>query len=84
MAHDLEGNIRIWDKLNLRYPIFHESNKRIGTVWAEFSENFIEFYDNFLYDAKIYTHNRTMVAKGEFPLHFFNTSFYPMGKISKF
>ena len=77
MNYDEDGNLGIYDVIYPRYPIFHESDKRISILWTEYSDDFKVFYDRFINDINTYGEKRSMCAKGPFPPNCFDMSCLP-------
>lgn len=84
MNYDQEGNLGIYDVVHPRYPVFHESDKRISILWTEYSENFNVFYDRFISDINTYGEKRSMAAKGIFPSNCFDMSLLPWSSFTSF
>ncbi len=84
MNYDEEGNLGIYDVVHPRYPIFHESDKRLSILWTEYSENFSVFYDRFISDINTYGEKRSMAAKGIFPPNCFDMSSLPWSSFTSF
>ena len=71
MNYDEDGNLGIYGVIHPRYPIFHESDKRISILWTEYSDNFKVFYDRFINNINTYGEIRSMAAKGKFSAKLF-------------
>ena len=84
MNYDEDGNLGIYDVIYPRYPIFHESDKRISILWTEYSDDFKVFYDRFINDINTYGEKRSMCAKGPFPPNCFDMSSLPWSSFTSF
>ena len=84
MAYDEDENLGVWDVVHPRYPIFHDSDKRISILWTEYSEDFKIFYDRFIEDIKQFGEKRSMCAKGLFPPNCFDMSSLPWSSFNSF
>lgn len=67
ISYDEEGNLGYYDLVNPRYPIFHESDKRISILWTEYLSDFQIFYNRFINDIEKYGEKRSIAAKGKYP-----------------
>jgi len=67
-----DGVIGIWDKLNVKYPMFNEKQKNITSIWLEYINNFSEFYKNAINDIEKYSGIKSMFAKENFPPNFYD------------
>lgn len=81
---DENNNIIVWDTVNIRYPIFHDEDKRISILWSEYSESFSQLYDNFINDCKNYGEIRSLAAKGEYPENCFDMTSIPWVSFTNF
>ncbi|MBR1779435.1 MAG: chloramphenicol acetyltransferase [Clostridia bacterium] len=84
MNYDKNGNLGVYDVIHPRYPIFHDSDKRISILWTDYSEDFRTFYGHFISDVNEYGENRSMSAKGEFPHNCFDVSCLPWSSFTSF
>lgn len=84
MNYDEEGNLGIYDVVHPRYPIFHESDKRLSILWTEYSDDFRVFYDRFINDINTYGEIRSMAAKGKYPPNCFDMSSLPWCSFTSF
>lgn len=84
MNYDEDGNLGIYDVVHPRYPIFHDSDKRISILWTEYSDDFKVFYDSFINDINTYGEIRSMAAKGKFPPNCFDMSSLPWCSFTSF
>ena len=84
MNYDEDGNLGIYDVIHPRYPIFHDSDKRISILWTEYSDDFNVFYDRFINDIKTHGEIRSMAAKGKFPPNCFDMSSLPWSSFTSF
>ncbi len=83
-SYNEDGDLGIYDVIHPRYPIFHESDKRISILWTEYCDSFKLFYNRFISDINIYGENRSMAAKGKFPLNCFDMSSLPWSSFTSF
>lgn len=84
MSYNENDDLGIYDIIHPRYPIFHESDKRISILWTEYSDSFKLFYNRFINDINIYGENRSMAAKGKFPPNCFDMSSLPWSSFTSF
>lgn len=84
MNYDEKGDLGIYDIVHPRYPIFHESDKRLSVLWTEYSDDFNLFYDRFIDDVKTFGEKRSMAAKGPFPPNCFDISSLPWSSFTSF
>ena len=84
MNYDEDGNLGIYDVIYPRYPIFHESDKKISVLWTEYSDDFKVFYDRFINDINTYGEKRSLTAKGKFPPNCFDMSSIPWSSFTSF
>ena len=54
MAHNDNGELGIWERVNPRYNVFNEKIKTFGGIWTEHSPDFREFYYNCVSDMARY------------------------------
>lgn len=47
-----EDVLGIWDYLTPVYPQFHDDDKTTSLLWTQYSDNFTEFYNQYISDAK--------------------------------
>ena len=83
-SYNEDNDLGIYDVIHPRYPIFHESDKRISVLWTEYSDSFKLFYNRFISDINIYGENRSMAAKGKFPINCFDMSSLPWSSFTSF
>lgn len=84
MNYDMDGNLGIYDVIYPRFPLFHESDKKISILWTQYSDDFRMFYDRFIDDINTYGEKRSMAAKGEFPPNCFDMSMLPWSSFTSF
>lgn len=84
MNYDEGGDLILCDTVHPRYPIFHNSDKRISILWTDYSENFKTFYDDFISDVNKYGEKRSMAAKGKYPINCFDMSCLPWSSFTSF
>lgn len=84
MNYDEEENLVVYDVVHPRYPIFHESDKKISILWTEYSEDFKVFYESFINDINTYGEKRSMAAKGKYPPNCFDMSSLPWSSFTSF
>lgn len=84
MSYNENDDLGIYDIIHPRYPIFHESDKRISILWTEYSDSFKLFYNRFINDINIYGEKRSMAAKGKFPPNCFDMSSLPWSSFTSF
>lgn len=78
------GNLVIWDKLHVRYPMFNEETKTITSIWLEYNDNFDIFYKNALKDIQKYSGIKSMYAKENFPPNFYDITSIPWVSFTDF
>lgn len=79
-----EGDLVLWDKLHVRYPMFNEDSKTVTSIWLEYYENFKIFYDKALGDIKKYGGMKDMYAKENFPPNFYDITSIPWVSFTDF
>ena len=84
MNYDENGDLILYDVVHPRYPIFHDSDKRLSILWTDYSENFKTFYDDFISDVNKYSEKRGMAVKGQFPMNCFDMSCLPWSSFTSF
>lgn len=84
MSYDEDGNLGVYDIIYPRYPIFHESDRKISILWTEYSNDFKVFYNRFIDDINTYGKNRSMSAKRKFPPNCFDMSSLPWSSFKSF
>lgn len=84
MNYDDDGNLGIYNIVHPRFPIFHESDKRISILWTKYSDNFQTFYKNFINDINMHGDKRSMAAKVKFPPNIFDISSLPWTSFTSF
>ena len=84
MNFDEDGILGIYDAIYPRYPIFHESDKKISLLWTEYTDDFRAFYDRVIYDISTYGEKRSVTAKGEFPGNCYDISSLPWSSFTSF
>lgn len=84
MSHNENGDLVVYDIIYPRYPIFHDSDKKISILWTEYTDDFKEFYNRFINDINTYGENRSMEAKGKFPPNCFDMSSLPWSSFTSF
>lgn len=50
-----DGELIVWDTLNVRYPMFNCKDKTITAIYLAYHKNFKEFYDMALLDIEEYS-----------------------------
>ncbi len=78
------GDLGVYDVIHPRYPIFHDSDKKISILWTEYNDDFKIFYDKFINDISVYGENRSMAAKGKYPVNCFDMSSLPWSSFTGF
>lgn len=78
------GELVIWDKLHVRYPMFNEASKTITSIWLEYDDNFEVFYQNALNDIQKYSGIQSMYAKENFPPNFYDITSIPWVSFTDF
>lgn len=81
---DKNGEIIIWDVLNVRYPMFNSKDETVTSIWLEYCENFKEFYDKALLDIEKYSGEKSMYAKPNFPPNFYDITSIPWVSFTDF
>ena len=84
MNYDENGDLILYDVVHPRYPIFHDSDKRLSILWTNYSENFQTFYEQFISDVNQYGQKRSMAAKGKYPPNCFDMSCLPWSSFTSF
>ena len=84
MNYDKNGDLGIYDEIYPRYPIFHESDKKISLLWTEYSNDFRIFYDRVIRDMATYGEKRSVTAKGNFPDNCYDISSLPWSSFTSF
>lgn len=79
-----DGELVIFNKRHVRYPIFDDETKTVSILWSEYKEDFKEFYDNFLSDCSKYGKAHSMNAKGGFPENFYDLTSIPWTTFTSF
>ena len=78
------GDLVIWDELNVRYPMFNVENKTVTSIWLKYSDNFEKFYNNAIEDIEQYSGIKSMYAKENFPPNFFDITSIPWVSFTDF
>lgn len=84
MALDENENLGVYDIVNPRYPLFHDSDKSISVLWTEYESDFKIFYDKFINDINTYGKNRSFPAKNDTPQNCFDMSVIPWSSFTSF
>lgn len=80
-----QGNlVGIYDSLHPSFTIFNDETKHFSSVWTEFSNNFSEFYGNYLQVTEKYRHSNCFEPQNYFPENTFNISMIPWFTFSSF
>lgn len=56
-----------WNTLTPLYATFHEDDKTISFLWTEFSDDFAEFYEQYIEDGEQYGNNHGVLARPGVP-----------------
>lgn len=78
------GILGVWDKLNVRYPMFNEKEKNVTSIWLEYHKDFSTFYDNAILDIEKYSGIKSMFAKENFPPNFYDITSIPWVSFTDF
>lgn len=81
---EYNGELIVWDKLHVRYPMFNEDTKTITSIWLEYSDEFDIFYKNALNDIQKYSGIQSMYAKGKLPPNFYDITSIPWVSFTDF
>lgn len=84
MNYNEDGDLIVYDVVHPRYPLFHDSDKKLSILWTEYSDDFKLFYDRFIDDVKTFGEKRSMAAKGPFPPNCFDISSLPWSSFTSF
>lgn len=79
-----EGDLVLWDKLNVRYPMLNESSETVTSIWLEYDEDFKTFYAKALQDIEKYKGVQSMYAKENFPPNFYDITSIPWVSFTDF
>lgn len=77
------GDLGIWDEINVRYPMFNAESKTITSIWLKYSNDFEEFY-NAIKDIEKYSGILNMYAKENFPPNFYDITSIPWVSFTDF
>lgn len=83
-SRDSNGNIGIWDTVNVRYPMFNEKDNTVTSIWLEYSDEFKTFYNNAIIDIEEYKGINNMLAKGQLPPNFYDITSIPWVSFTEF
>ncbi|MBR0423382.1 MAG: type A chloramphenicol O-acetyltransferase [Clostridia bacterium] len=81
---EYNGELIVWDKLHVRYPMFNEDTKTITSIWLEYDDDFNVFYKNALKDIEKYSGIQSMYAKENFPPNFYDITSIPWVSFTDF
>ena len=81
---EYNGELILWDKLHVRYPMFNEYTKTITSIWLEYDDDFNVFYKNALKDIEKYSGIQSMYAKENFPPNFYDITSIPWVSFTDF
>lgn len=62
-----DGVLGYFDILTPLYAGFHDDTKTISLMWAEYSDDFDEFYERYLENERKYGDNHRIIANEELP-----------------
>ena len=71
------GELGYWRQVWPNYTVFHPQNRSFSTLWTPFSENFDDFYLNYVRDWEKYGEIEGFAPKPEMPENIFNVSCLP-------
>lgn len=62
-----DGVLGYFDTLTPLYATWHEETHTFSFLWTEFSENFHDFYKNYIHNQNTYGNNPGVLARPELP-----------------
>jgi len=74
---DSDGRLGYWDYMSPSYTIFHDDDKTFSGIWTLYRDEFIEFYNRYLDDMKMYGSVKQFTAKANEPPNTFPISSIP-------
>lgn len=78
------GELGYWRQVWPEYTVFHPQTQSFSTLWTPFSENFDEFYLNYVRDWEKYGEIEGFAPKPERPENVFNISCLPWVNFTSF
>lgn len=63
-----EDVLGVWDYLTPVYPQFHEDDKTTSLLWTEYSDNFKEFYIQYIADTKQHGQSHGILSSKGMPV----------------
>ncbi len=79
-----DNTLIVWDKLNVRYPMFNKENQNLTSIWLEYNENFQKFYSDAINDIEKYSGIKSMFAKDKMPDNFYDITSIPWVSFTDF
>lgn len=62
-----DGILGYYDSLTPLYATFHDDDKTFSLMWTKYSEGFFNFYNDYLYNQKLYSNNHGVLSQPQTP-----------------
>lgn len=80
---DDKGRLGYWEQMHPCYAIFHQDDQTFSALWTEYSDDFSQFYHQYLLDAERFGDKRGLWAKPDIPPNTFSVSSIPWVRLYK-
>ena len=77
MAFDPEDNLGVFELMHPAYTIFHQDDETFSSIWTEYHESLVVFYQSYLKDIAQFSTNKDLFAKPHLPENAFHISSIP-------
>ncbi|QIQ21396.1 type A chloramphenicol O-acetyltransferase [Zophobihabitans entericus] len=84
MSLDSQGKLGYWSELNPGYTILNKESETFASIWTEYQESFIHFYQNCMNDTNAYSQATSLFPQELQPVNFFNISSLPWVNFTSF
>lgn len=81
---DDKGRLGYWEQMHPCYAIFHQDDQTFSALWTEYSDDFSQFYHQYLLDAERFGDKRGLWAKPDIPPNTFSVSSIPWVSFTNF
>ncbi|MFB6496406.1 type A chloramphenicol O-acetyltransferase [Bacillus haynesii] len=81
---DDKGQLGYWEQMHPCYTVFHQDDQTFSALWTEYSDDFSQFYRQYLLDAERFGDKRGLWAKPGIPPNTFSVSSIPWVSFTNF
>ncbi|WP_102401420.1 type A chloramphenicol O-acetyltransferase [Haloimpatiens massiliensis] len=81
---DENGNLGYWESMSPCFTFFHKDDETFSNIWTDYSDDFAEFYNNYIDDIRKYGNVKGFEAKDQEPKNTFPVSCIPWTSFTGF